>query len=207
MITDQLLKKYPIISDQVDEKELRVVLAELEKLLATGRIGSLVEFGCYVGTTSVFIARLLSQFNSSNSFHVFDSFNGLPNKTAKDRSAAGEQFKTGELLATKKQFITNFKKAGLPLPVIHKGWFCDIDEQAVPSDIMFAFLDGDYYESIKDSFALITPKLAKGAVIIVDDYTSSALPGAALATDEWLKAHGGSRMHTVASLAVITAPV
>ncbi len=185
MITSQLLRTYPIISDQVDVKELRIVLSELEWLLQRGGQGAVVEFGCYVGTTSLFITRLLSQYNSSSSYHVFDSFSGLPNKTHQDYSAAGEQFKAGELLATKKQFIANFKKAGLTPPVIHKGWFADINSTDVPGDIMFAFLDGDYYESIKDSFRLITSKLVKGAVIIVDDYVSSALPGAAKATDEW----------------------
>ena len=33
MITDQLLAKYPIISDQVDAKELGALLRELEKVL------------------------------------------------------------------------------------------------------------------------------------------------------------------------------
>ncbi len=33
---DQLLAKYPIISDQVDAKELRVLLRELEKVLRGG---------------------------------------------------------------------------------------------------------------------------------------------------------------------------
>ncbi len=205
MITDQLLKKYPIISDQVDAKELRVVLTELEKLLGQGATGAVVEFGCYVGTTSLFIARLLSQFNSSNPYHVFDSFIGLPDKAAQDYSAAGIQFKKGELLATKKQFITNFKKAGLTMPIIHKDWFSEINENDVPNDIIFAFLDGDYYESIKDSLRLITPRLRPGAVIIVDDYVSDALPGAAKATNEWMRGRQW-RLHNQSSLAVITVP-
>lgn len=203
MITDQILKTYPIISDQVDAKELRVVLWELETLLQRGVRGNVVEFGCYVGTSSLFIARLLSQYNSGSQYHVFDSFSGLPSKSAYDYSAAGEQFKQGELLATKKQFIANFKKAGLPLPTIHKDWFADINARDVPGDIMFAFLDGDYYQSIKDSLRLITPRLARGAVIVVDDYTSSALPGAAKATDEWVQARRW-RLRTQASLAIIT---
>lgn len=205
MITDQILKTYPIISDQVDAKELRVVLWELETLLQRGMPGAVVEFGCYVGTTSLFITRLLSQFNSSNQYHVFDSFNGLPEKTAHDNSAAGEQFKKGELLATKKQFVANFKKAGLPLPVIHKGWFSEINENDIPNDIAFAFLDGDYYQSIKDSLRLITPRLKPGAVIVIDDYASDALPGAARATDEWLNGRQW-RLRSESSLAIITVP-
>ena len=45
MITDQLLTKYPIISGQVDVKELGVLLRELEKVLQSGVTGNVVEFG------------------------------------------------------------------------------------------------------------------------------------------------------------------
>ena len=74
MITDQLLRTYPIISDQVDERELRVLLRELERLLRAGCQGSVVEFGCYVGTTSLFIRRLLDAYQHAGAFHVYDSF-------------------------------------------------------------------------------------------------------------------------------------
>ena len=68
MITDQLLTKYPIISDQVDVKELGVLLRELEKVLQSGVIGNVVEFGCYIGTTSLFIRRLLDAYDFTNKF-------------------------------------------------------------------------------------------------------------------------------------------
>ena len=47
MITDRLLAKYPIISDQVDTKELGALLRELEKVLQSGAAGNIVEFGGY----------------------------------------------------------------------------------------------------------------------------------------------------------------
>ncbi len=180
-----LLNHYPILSDQVDRAELLVLLRELDRLLKSGATGTVVEFGCYVGTTSLFIRRLLDAYQAENNFHVYDSFEGLPPKSAKDQSVAGDQFVEGELKAARKEFMLNFKKARLHIPFIHKGWFSDLTADDVPDNIMFAFLDGDYYESIKDSLRLITPKLAPGAVIIVDDYINDALPGAARATDEW----------------------
>lgn len=205
MITDQLLRTYPIISDQVDERELRVLLHELEWLLKAGCQGSVVEFGCYVGTTSLFIRRLLDAYQYTGVFHVYDSFAGLPEKTAQDASAAGEQFVAGELTATRKGFLQQFKKAGLRPPVVHKAWFAELTSQDVPEDIMFAFLDGDYYQSIIDSLRLVTPKLTPDAVLVVDDYVNEALPGAARAADAWLQAHPGFRCRVEASLAVMTA--
>lgn len=202
MITDELLKKYPIISDQVDMKELRVILLELEQLLQRGMDGNVVELGCYLGTTSLFIRRLLSAYNFAGEFHVYDSFAGLPPKTDKDQSVAGDQFVTGELLAPKKALIENFKKAGLALPVIHKCWFNELTEQDIPPRVSFAFFDGDYYESIKDSFRVVAPRLTNDAVVLVDDYSSDALPGAARATNEWVRTNGAS-VRAQASLGII----
>lgn len=202
MITDDLLKKYPIISDQVEERELRTLLSLLEEQLRRGVVGSVVEFGCYVGTTSLFIRRLLDMFDADVPFHVYDSFAGLPSKVQQDESPLGVQFVEGELRATKRQFYDNFKKAGLVAPVVHKTWFGDVTSRDVPEHVTFAFLDGDYYESIRDSLHAIEPHLAAGAIIVVDDYTNEALPGAARATDEWLATHPHT-LRVQSTLAVI----
>ena len=203
MITDHLLAKYPIISDQVDTKELGVLLRELEKVLRSGAAGNIVEFGCYVGTTSLFIRRLLDVYDFTGEFHVYDSFMGLPEKTQLDASAAGEQFKAGKLLAPRKTFIQNFKKAGLKIPTIHKGWFADFTAADVPENIMFAFFDGDFYESIADSFRVCYGKFQEKVTIIVDDYANEALPGTARAVDEWLSGNQQYSLATEASLAII----
>lgn len=196
----QLIQQYGIISDQVDASELAVVLDELQKSLV--REGTIVEFGCFIGTTSLYIRRVLDYYHDAREFHVYDSFEGLPPKTAQDQSALGVQFKEGELLATKKQFIQAFKTARLSLPHIHKGWFNALEASELPAPIAFAFLDGDYYDSIKSSLQLIEQKLAPGAIIVVDDYANDALPGAARAVDEWCRKRGYS-VRIVHSLAVI----
>lgn len=200
-IVPALIDRYRIISDQVGRREFEVILRQLEQVLDVSDSGAIVEFGCYVGTTSVYIQRLLDTYGQRE-FHVYDSFAGLPDKSSQDLSPAGEQFKIGELTALKKYFIMNFKKAGLKLPHIHKGWFSEISGDDVPDTIAFAFLDGDYYESIMDSLKLIWPKLAPGAVIIVDDYMNEALPGAQKAVDEWIATHP-ARVQTAHSLAII----
>ena len=203
MYTDELLAKYPIISDQVDRQELKVILNGLEQQLCAGAVGSVVEFGCYAGTTSLFIRRMLDHYRSDAAFHVYDSFEGLPDKAPQDASGAGEQFKTGELAVSKKDFMLNFKKAGLRTPFVHKGWFDQLRPEDVPDGILFAFLDGDYYHSIRDPLRLITTKLTPDAMIFVDDYANEALPGAARATDEWVRANPGYTLRVQASLAVV----
>lgn len=198
---DKLIQKYGIVSDQVDGAELAVVLRELVQAIDTAD-GAVVEFGCYVGTTSLYIRRLLDMSGQDRAFHVYDSFEGLPHKTSADQSPLGEQFRAGELAVSKKAFVREFQKPGLKLPVIHKGWFDDLTPEDAPEPIAFAFLDGDYYQSIKTPLELITPKLATGAVVVVDDYGNQALPGARRAVDEWCRKHGKS-VSEVQSLAVI----
>ncbi len=200
----ELLTRFPLISDQVDTTELGVILRQLQATQNHLGVGSsVVEFGCYLGTTSLFIRRLLDSLGSEASFHVYDSFAGLPEKMFKDLSPAGEQFKKGELTASKKDFEMQFKKAGLRLPRVHKAWFNELNESDIPDNITFAYLDGDYYESVKDSLRLIESKLASGATIVVDDYANEALPGAARAVDEWIRGRDCT-MRIESSLAIIS---
>lgn len=200
---DTLLRQYPLISEQVTAEQVRVILHELETVHARGIEGAVVEFGCYTGTTSLFIRRLLDSYRDNREFHVYDSFEGLPPKAPPDESPAGTQFQPGELRASKKQFIHEFQKANLALPTIHKSWFSDLAETDVPEKIAFAFLDGDFYNSIRDSLKLVLPRLQAGSTIIIDDYAREALPGVAQAVQELLPVPLQSHLQTIHNLAII----
>ena len=73
------------------------------------------------------------------------------------------------------------------MPVIKKSWFKDLTDNDIPKKISFAFLDGDFYESIKDSLNLIYNNVSSGGIILIDDYNHQALPGVQIAVDEFLK--------------------
>jgi O-methyltransferase len=163
------------------------VLAELEKVLQNGTAGDIVEFGCYIGTSSLFIRRLLDEYGSIKNFHVYDSFEGLPDKAPQDNSPVGADFKAGELKVSKKQLIGQFHKARLKAPFVHKGWFNQLVAEDVPEKIAFAFLDGDFYESIIDSLRLVWPRMAKGGIITIDDCGREALPGVDRAIGEFFR--------------------
>lgn len=177
-LSTSLLAKHKIISDQIEPDELICIIEQLESVLANGIDGDVVEFGCYEGTTSLFMQRTLDAFRSKKRFYVYDSFDGLPNKTKEDESPLGIDFKRGELRATKAQLVQNFRRAGLRLPIITKKWFHEVEPHELPERICFAFLDGDYYRSIRTSLELVLPRMQNGGVIIIDDYDNPALPGA-----------------------------
>lgn len=191
-------------NDQVSELETEKILSVARESLAAE--GDFVEFGCYKGDTALLLAEILKDGcgkvcgKLSRGLWLYDSFEGLPEKSASDFSALGEDFRAGELFVTKREVKERFLRAGLPVPVIKKAWFRDLAEADLPEKICFAFLDGDFYESIRDSLGLVSGRMSDGGVIIVHDYGNPALPGVKKAVDEWLR---GRDLETYKSLAII----
>jgi O-methyltransferase len=190
--TTELLDKFPIISDQIKRPALEVVLGQLEKTLEADIQGDVAEFGCYIGTTSLYVRRLIDLYKSDKVFHVYDSFEGLPPKTKEDNSPVGADFTAGELAVSKKQFLEQFHRSHLKPPVTHKGWFNELTEADVPEHISFAFLDGDFYESILDSLRLVWPRMQPGGIVCIDDTGREALPGVDRAIRDFFKTYQGS---------------
>ena len=193
-------------NDQVTEGETARIMELAEKCL--GVEGDFVEFGCYKGDTSLLLAELLVENsveksvdkagindgkgvengdggNERKRLWIYDSFEGLPEKGEVDKSVLGENFRGGELYVTKREVKERFLRAGLPVPVIKKGWFKDLEDSDLPGSIAFSFLDGDFYESIRDSLRLVGPRMSEGGVMVVHDYSNPALPGVRRAVDEW----------------------
>ncbi len=164
--------------------------------------GDFVELGCYEGDTSLLLAELLKKSGAQKRLWIYDSFEGLPEKSAEDFSAAGVDFKKGELFTTKREVKARFLRANLPVPIIKKAWFNELADSDLPDEISFAFLDGDLYDSIKVSFDLVEPKMAKDGVIIVHDYNNPELPGVTKAVDEFLTKNP-KRLMVKESLAIL----
>ena len=181
-------KKQPAAVSQVSSVETAILISLLQQVLAKNITGDVVELGCYRGDTSILFQHELQK--TDKILWLYDSFAGLPEKTREDSSAAGDQFKTGELFVTKREVIEKFKRYNLPLPKIKKAFFEDLDPISdLPNKICFAFLDGDLYISIRTSLSLIQDKMQPGSIVIIHDYNNPELPGSARAVDEWLKNH------------------
>lgn len=162
----------------------------VSQVLAYGVPGDIVEVGCNQGQSSVLIQKVIDEYDPSRRFHVYDSFEGLPALTAKDGDT---QFHQGEMKTTRQVLVGNFERYGLRVPEIHEGWFQDTLPNGLPGRISFAYLDGDLYESIKVSLEYVYPRLSRGAVCLIDDYSDPSLypdvmnllPGVKRACDEF----------------------
>ncbi len=186
---------------QIPNREAELVLKELEQTLDLP--GDVVEFGCYEGDTSILLADALRN-NPDKWLYLYDSFEGLPEKTAEDKSADGWRFQAGELKASPDTVRSKFKKYDLPEPVIVKGWFDQLDNSDLPESISFALLDGDFYNSIKTSLELVAPRIVSGGIIVVHDYRNARLPGSGRAVNEFLGEHADEYVfRIVATMAVL----
>ena len=174
------MKELRIISTMVNQDHINIILRELSSVKNIE--GAVVELGCNIGTTSIFIQDYLK---GSKGFHVYDSFEGLPDKHQYDMGVTYlYKFEKGYCAVKQDYFKGTFKEFDLPLPIIHKGWFKD---SIYPDKISFAFFDSDFYTSILDSFEKVYPRLVKGGIICVHDYGWEVLPGVKRACDEFLK--------------------
>jgi O-methyltransferase len=186
---------------QIPNREAELVLNELRQTLDLS--GDVVEFGCYEGDTSVLLADVLRE-QPDKWLYLYDSFEGLPEKTAEDKSADGWRFRACELKASPDTVRSKFKKYDLPEPVIVKGWFDQLDNSDLPESVSFALLDGDFYNSIKTSLELVAPRIVSGGIIVVHDYRNARLPGSGRAVNEFLGEHADEYVfRIVATMAVL----
>lgn len=177
----------PPISCMMEKNQIYGVVYHLDEVLKNNIEGDIVELGCNVGTTSIYIQKWLKKYNSSKEFHVYDSWEGLPEKLECDTGLGGRQFHQGNCKTSRENFIYHFVSRDERLPNIHSGWFKDIPDKEYPDKICFAFLDGDFYSSIMDSLNKIYHKMVKGGIIIIDDCGWDALPGCKKAVEDFLQ--------------------
>lgn len=149
--------------------------------------GDVVEFGCFVGESSKYLMKTLVELNSDKKLFVYDSFEGLPDLTQWEENSG---WRAGTLKTSEEVLINNFETNGLPLPIIHKDWFSNVPQDKIPEKISFAFLDGDFYNSIYDSLSKVYDKVQDDGYIFFHDFRRPDLPGVDAAIRDFLQERG-----------------
>ncbi|MEU7754859.1 TylF/MycF/NovP-related O-methyltransferase [Micromonospora sp. NPDC049101] len=168
MDNDMILKLAADNVEYGDVDRLVNIYWALSSTLVQGVAGDVVEAGCHAGNTSVFLQRLIEEFAPERELHLYDSFEGLPKPSEHDTFLT-----EGALKVDLTDLKATFEKWELPLPNVHAGWFDETLPTQLPDRVCFAYLDGDYYESIQVSLEHIYPRLSDGGILIVDDYCDS----------------------------------
>jgi O-methyltransferase len=180
----------PVRTGTMTNVEQRINLYHLAAQVLAYRVpGEFVELGCNEGQTSILLSRIIEHYDPRRRLHVYDSFEGLP----KADSVDGTAYKEGDMATKREVLLNNFVRYGLRLPIIHEGWFERTLPTEMPDKVAFAYLDGDFYSSIKTSLEYVYPNLSRDGICVIDDYCDSAiypgcnlLPGVKKACDEYL---------------------
>ena len=158
----------------IDSREIKQIVSYLIESINNNIEGDVVELGCYVGESSKYLMKTLLETKSSKKLYLYDSFDGLPDLSECEFNCG---WTPGTLKTTQDILENNFIKNNLPLPIISKGWFNEIQINKLPNKISFAFLDGDFYKSIYDSLVKIYDLVTDGGYIVFHDYDRPDLPG------------------------------
>lgn len=165
-------------------EQINELVSHLYNIIEQNIDGDVVEFGCFVGESSKYLMKTIIETKSNKNLFVYDSFEGLPDLSKWEVNSGW----TPRTLKTSEEILMqNFKQNNLPLPIIHKDWFKDIPEYKIPEKICFAFLDGDFYDSIYDSLTKIYDKVVNGGLIFFHDYQRPDLPGVEAAINDFCK--------------------
>lgn len=165
--------------------------AVLNYISVTDVKGSIVECGVGKGVSIYSIARIARAYGLERHIFGFDSFQGFPEPTEKDKSY--RRAKKGDWSDTSVEHVTEhfmqpeemrsyFEKFIRLVP----GYFENTMPKVDPGRICYLHLDCDLYESYRTCIEWQYPRLSRGGVVVYDEYGMDKFPGAKLAVDETL---------------------
>ena len=139
--------------------------------------GDIVECGVWRGGMMAGMAELLG---IKRTYHLFDSFEGLPNAKEIDGEAAVKwQSETqsptyyDNCRAEIRYAQTAMQKTNATEIRFHKGWFSEtLKDFDTTNGIAILRLDADWYDSTKVILDHLFPLVNSGGIIILDDYYS-----------------------------------
>ena len=161
-VHEQVKKYFPR-----DYNRVYLIYSQLKRLDGENIQGDLAEVGVYKGYT----ARLINLCSPARELHLFDTFEGQPDnvEASVDGKEYGSILKKISLDDTSLEQVQNLVGEA---PNIHyyQGYFPDTASPVKGKTFSMAHLDGDQYQTIKDSLEFFYPRVSAGGVLIVHDY-------------------------------------
>jgi hypothetical protein len=158
--------------------------------------GERIECGVLRGFSAKFlaeVARMRDPDFAGRHFHVVDSFQGLSMPTREDalsmRTLPDGRIQL-EVGANQGHFATPIEHvrqvlSGYPEIGIHAGWIPEVFAKLPDAKYAFVHIDVDLYEPTLACLEYFWPRLAKGGVIVNDDYRAPLFPGGGRAWDKY----------------------
>lgn len=167
----------------------------IQSILRNGVPGDFIEAGVWRGGASIFMRGALKAYGVTDRVvWAADSFEGLPEPDP-EQFPLEAQVQSGpvmkklyrNLAAGLEEVKRNFSAYGLLDDQVRflKGWFKDTLPNAPISKLSLMRLDGDFYESTKDSLNSLYDRLSIGGFVIIDDYGQDSWTYCRKAVDEF----------------------
>lgn len=179
---EELIKLYDKPSDL---PRLYSIILNLRRVFDDKVEGNLAEVGVYRGNTAAVLFRFCAKYGRK--LELFDTFEGFD-----ERDIIGidsdkiKKFDNTSLEAVI-EYVCNNNDNKKYLECI-KGYFPDSITDKIRKDkFCFVHLDCDLYKPIAAGLSFFWPRLSKGGVIIIHDYSSGSYKGCTLAVDEFRK--------------------
>lgn len=140
-----------------------------------GIAGDFVECGVFRGGSALLLASVLVYDQYPRELFLYDTFEGLPPHGEHDRAVAGvgpEHFEGDVLAASEEEVRANVAKSGI-LPrfvTLVKGDVRDTLPRYNHNRIALLHLDTDWHDSTNIELELLYPRVARGGVVLADDY-------------------------------------
>jgi predicted O-methyltransferase YrrM len=141
-----------------------------------------VEVGTYRGGSARFISETLQAGNQSPRFYVCDTFAGHP-RTDPDIDTAhhGSHKFANASAADTAEYLSGYHNLEMLV-----GDIVETSSQLIDESFGFVHVDVDVYPATDHCLRFFAPRLAEGALILVDDYGFVTCPGVRLAADEFI---------------------
>ena len=180
------------------DRRAGLVLA-VDHIVKHGIPGDIVECGVWRGGSMMAVAlALLARGDTSRQLFLYDTFEGMSEPTAEDRSHTGESARA-QLARTARgagvwceaglaDVQANLWSTGYPRDKMHfiQGKVEDTIPARMPGAIALLRLDTDWYESTRHELLHLYPRLVSQGVLVIDDY--GHWQGARQAVDEYFAA-------------------
>lgn len=136
--------------------------------------GHAIEIGCWRGGAGCLIAHRIAQEKNDSQVYLCDTFRGIVKACDHDTFYQGQ-----ELADSSEALVADLaKRMHLNNVTILPGIFPEESSTQVESLIFkFAHIDVDVYQSAKDAFEWLFPRLVNGGIVVFDDYGSASTPG------------------------------
>jgi len=158
--------------------------------------GDVIECGVYKGGNSFQIAKKLKELKSDKTLYSLDTFEGHPYDDYEDMPKELQKEVYGEKIPKRLKGTGNdvdldqirkwFAENLLDNTIFLKGLFIDTFKQISDQKFCFAYVDADFYLSVKQCIEFLKDRLVPGGIMMFDDYNYIDTPGCNKAVDELL---------------------